>query len=104
MVSKLAKTIELEPGYLSNWGMCLAAMTKGVSEVAIVGPQAPEFLQKFSLQFLPFSLFQSAKEKSSLPLMQGKEVTNNSTRIYVCFDRTCKLPVATVEEALQQLK
>ncbi len=51
MVNKLVKTIESEPGYLSNWGICLAAMTKGVYEVAIVGPQAADFLQKFSAQF-----------------------------------------------------
>ena len=100
MVSKLSKTIESEPGYLSNWGICLAAMTKGVSEVAIVGPQAAEFLQKFSLQFTPFALVQTTKEKSALPLLQGKETKNNATTIYVCFDRTCKLPVTSVEEAL----
>jgi uncharacterized protein YyaL (SSP411 family) len=104
MVTKLAKTIGSEPGYLSNWGICLAAMTKGLSEIAIVGPRAPEFLQKFSLQFLPFSLLQSTKEKSSLPLLEAKGTANNTTTVFVCFDRTCKLPVATVEEALQQLK
>ncbi|MEI9919786.1 MAG: hypothetical protein WDO14_13455 [Bacteroidota bacterium] len=104
MVSKLQKTIEQEPGYLSNWGICLALMTKGVSEVAIVGPRSPEFLQKFSLQFLPFTLIQSTKEKSALPLLQGKETINNATTVYVCFDRTCKLPVTSVEEAMNQLK
>jgi uncharacterized protein YyaL (SSP411 family) len=107
MVSKLAKTIESEPGYLSNWGICLAAMTKGFSEVAIVGPNAQEFLQKFSLQYLPFALIQSTEktiEKSLLPLLQGKETVNKTTTVYVCFDRACRLPVTSVEDALQQLK
>jgi uncharacterized protein YyaL (SSP411 family) len=104
MVRKLAKAIGSEPAYLSNWGMCLAAMTKGISEVAIAGPDAPELLKKFSLQFLPFSLIQSTKEKSSLPLLQGKQSVNNVTMIYVCFDRTCRLPVTSVEQALVQLK
>jgi uncharacterized protein YyaL (SSP411 family) len=104
MVNKLMKTIEGEPGYLSNWGICLAAMTKGMSEVAVVGPNAREFVQKFSVQFLPFAIVQSTATKSTLPLLQGKETANGATTVYVCYDRTCKLPVTSVEEALNQLK
>jgi uncharacterized protein YyaL (SSP411 family) len=104
MVNKLMKTIESEPGYLSNWGICLAAMTKGISEIAIVGPHAGEWVQKFSLQFVPFAIIQSATTRSSLPLLQGKETANGATTVYVCYDRTCKLPVGSVEEALAQLK
>lgn len=104
MVNKLTKTIESEPGYLSNWGICMALMTRGISEVAVVGPKAADFLQKFSLQFLPFAFVQSSVQQSSLPLLQGKETANGATTIYVCYDRTCKLPVTSVEEALGQLK
>ena len=104
MVSRLTQTIESEPAYLSNWGICLAAMTKGVSEVAIVGPDAPELLKKFSLQFQPFAFVQSTTGTSSLPLLKGKETANGRTTIYVCYDRTCRLPVTTVEEALHELK
>jgi uncharacterized protein YyaL (SSP411 family) len=104
MVNKLVNTIESEPGYLSNWGICLAAMIKGMSEVAIVGPAAPAFLKKFSLQFLPFALLQCTTQRSTLPLLKDKETANGATMVYVCFDRTCRLPVATVEEGLRQLK
>jgi uncharacterized protein YyaL (SSP411 family) len=104
MVSKLVKMIESEPSYLSNWGTCLATMTKGIFEVAIVGPQSKDFLKKFSLQFLPFALVQSTAEKSALPLLKDKETANGTTTVYVCFDRTCKLPVTSVEDALGQLK
>lgn len=104
MVSGLLKTIEAEPAYLSNWGICLATMTKGLAEVAIVGPRAEEFLQKFSVQYLPFAILQSAKESSTLPLLIDKKPTDNATTVYVCYNRTCKLPVHTVDEALAQLK
>ncbi|HZY80681.1 MAG TPA: thioredoxin domain-containing protein, partial [Cyclobacteriaceae bacterium] len=104
MTGKLLKTIESEPTYLSNWGMCLAAMTTGLAEVAIVGSQSEEFLQKFSLQFLPFAIIQSSKGSSNLPLLSDKKTANNATTVYVCYNRTCKLPVHSVEEAIGQLK
>jgi uncharacterized protein YyaL (SSP411 family) len=104
MVSKLVNLVESEPGHLSNWGICLAAMTKGLSEVAIVGPKAAEFLQQFSLQFQPFSIVQTTKQKSSLPLLQGKETAKGSTMVWVCYDRTCQLPVGSIEEATGRLK
>lgn len=104
MVSKLVNTIEAEPGYLSNWGICLAAMTKGLSEIAIVGQKASDYLQQFSLQFQPFSLVQTTTESSSLPLLKGKETPKGQTTVWVCYDRTCHLPVHTIEEAVGQLK
>jgi uncharacterized protein YyaL (SSP411 family) len=79
-------------------------MTKGLSEVAIVGSRAHEFLQQFSLQFQPFSIVQTTKEKSDLPLLQGKETAKGSTMVWVCYNRTCKLPVESIEEAITQLK
>jgi uncharacterized protein len=100
MVRQLLKTIEAEPAYLSNWGISLATMTHGLNEVAIVGPHAGELLKKFSLQFLPFSLLQATKTTSSLPLLAGKVANSGKSTIYVCYDRLCKAPVYTYEDAL----
>lgn len=104
MTGSLVKTIEAEPAYLSNWGICVAAMTSGLAEVAIVGPKAEDFLQKFSLQFLPFAIVQSTKGSSDLPLLNDKKSQDNATTVYVCYNRTCKLPVHSVDEAVAQLK
>jgi uncharacterized protein YyaL (SSP411 family) len=104
MTGSMLKTIESEPAYLSNWGICLATMTKGLAEVAIVGPDAKEFLQKFSLQFQPFIVIQSTKGSSTLPLLSDKKTADRATTVYVCYNRTCRLPVHSVDEALAQLK
>jgi uncharacterized protein YyaL (SSP411 family) len=37
----------------------------------------------------------------NLPLLQGRVGTQ--TRIYICKDKTCGLPVDNVEEALKQI-
>lgn len=104
MVGSLVKTIEAEPAYLSNWGICLACLTKGMAEVAIVGPAAVDFLKKFSLQFLPFAMVQATAGPSDLPLLSDKKTQGDTTTVYVCYNRTCKLPVHSVDEALEQLK
>ncbi|HMJ67824.1 MAG TPA: thioredoxin domain-containing protein [Cyclobacteriaceae bacterium] len=104
MTGSMLKTIEAEPAYLSNWGICLAVMTIGLAEIAIVGPHSEEFLQKFSVQFLPFVLIQSTKGSSTLPLLDDKKQADNATTVYVCYNRTCQLPVHSVDEALTQLK
>jgi hypothetical protein len=44
-----------------------------------------------------------AHEKGTLPLLQDKQTQNDTTMIYVCYDKTCKLPVTSVVEALQQI-
>ena len=38
-----------------------------------------------------------------MPLFKGR-YADDGTYIYVCQDHTCKLPVATTKEALEQLK
>ena len=37
--------------------------------------------------------------KSKLPLLKGKQSVD--TKIYVCMNKTCHLPVTTLDEALQ---
>jgi uncharacterized protein YyaL (SSP411 family) len=45
-----------------------------------------------------------AHDKSELPLLEGKLTEPDRNVIYVCYNKTCKLPVQTVAEALKQLK
>jgi uncharacterized protein YyaL (SSP411 family) len=44
-----------------------------------------------------------AAATSTLPLLRERPATNCQTTLYVCFNRTCQLPVHTVAEALAQL-
>ena len=39
--------------------------------------------------------------KSNLPLLKGKQ--SNETKVYICRNKVCQLPVKTVEEALAYL-
>ena len=53
-------------------------------------------------QYLPFVLLSGGKSEGKLKLLKGKMVDGETT-IYVCRDKTCKLPVTDAGQALQQL-
>ncbi len=103
MTSRLASLIESEPGYASNWGILFSEITNGMSEVVIVGKDAQKLRMEFHLHHQPFALTLGTATKSELPLLKDRGQKEGKTMIYVCMNKTCKLPVETVEAAIKQL-
>ena len=104
MTSQLISLIESEPSYMSNWGMLLAEITTGFAEVVIVGNEVDKKRKELHTHYLPFALTLGTKTKSKLPLLEGREAKSGETMIYVCFNKTCKLPTTQIIEALEQIK
>src|SRR5882762_9308271 len=104
MVAKLGSIIQSEPGYMSHWGILLSEMIQGMAEVVIVGPDAEEMRKEFSSHYQPYAMIMGTTSKSELPLFEGRSAVDGTTRIYVCFNKACKLPVETVAEAIGQLR
>jgi len=102
MVSALAKLIESEPGYMSYWGIALTQLTKGTAEVVISGPHAEAIRKELHTHLLPFIVTVGTTSSGTLPLLEGRDA-KKETLIYVCFNKTCQLPVTTVAQALEQL-
>jgi uncharacterized protein YyaL (SSP411 family) len=103
MVSKLSKLIISEPAYMSNWGIALAEIVKGLAEVVIIGENMESLRDEFHQSYQPFALTMGSNQESNLPLLKDRTPKGNETLIYICFNKTCKLPVRTVTEALTQL-
>jgi uncharacterized protein YyaL (SSP411 family) len=103
MCHSLANLITNEPVYMSNWAIALMETKKGMAEVVIVGESLPEIRSDLHEKYHPFMIAMGTTSKSSLPLLVEKEPLNDQTTIYVCFNKTCKLPVQTVVEAEKQL-
>ena len=53
-------------------------------------------------EFLPATMILGGNKESGLELLQGKLI-QDKTMIYVCVNKTCKLPVDDVEIALKQM-
>ncbi|MCC9138305.1 thioredoxin domain-containing protein [Pontibacter silvestris] len=104
MLSRMTDLIIKEPSFLSNWASLYFHKLTPTAEVAIVGEEAAETRAEVSAFYLPNILFAGTTGKSNLPLLQDRTAINNKTTIYVCYNKTCQLPVQTAAEALKQLK
>ena len=103
MTENLSHLISQESNYMSNWGIVMTEIKAGLAEVVFSGESYRYRKRDFKKSYQPFTVVMGSNKPSQLPLLQGKtEVDRNL--IYVCYDKTCKLPVSTADEALKQLK
>ncbi|MGE0772715.1 MAG: thioredoxin domain-containing protein [Cyclobacteriaceae bacterium] len=104
MTKSLANVLLKEPAYASYWATNYAEMCVNMAEVVMVGEKAKEVNAEMQKRFLPFALFMGTTTQSTLPLLQEKASPRHPATIFVCYNKTCKLPVHTVEEAIAQMK
>lgn len=91
------------PTFYSNWARLYSLIGHTQYEVAIVGPNAEEKRAAFSKYYLPNKILLGGENEGSLALLKGKAISDN-TSIFVCQNKTCRLPVISINEALKQLK
>jgi uncharacterized protein YyaL (SSP411 family) len=87
----------------SNWALLGIHFIKPIYEVAIVGPEWNDMMKTLENNYLPDAIFLGGKNEGTLSLLENKLVSGQTT-IYVCVEKTCKIPVKNSEEALKQLK
>ena len=100
MLSRTKKMIHTDPSYLSNWACLYADLTSPTAEIAIVGDDYLSKRKEFDLDYLPNKILAGTKENSTLPILEGRERKGEKTLIYACFEKSCKMPVETVNEVL----
>ncbi|HEX6227264.1 MAG TPA: thioredoxin domain-containing protein [Chryseolinea sp.] len=103
MAESLSHIISKEPGYMSYWAIVFTEIKKGLAEVAFTGKNLAELRSDFIRHYFPFSIIQGTEEQSQLPLLKDKVSLQGKSTIYVCYNKTCRLPVHTVDEAKAQL-
>ena len=104
MVDDLSHLITHEPNYMSNWGIVFTEIKHGLAEVVFTGNQHISLKTEFKSEFHPYSITLGSSTKSILPLLADKLTQPDKSMIYVCYDKTCKLPVSQVQDAISQLK
>ncbi|GIV33268.1 MAG: thioredoxin [Chitinophagales bacterium] len=102
MFSNMKNDVIEHPSFYANWALLGCWLLEEPFEIAIVGKEADRLRSEFDQHFLPNVFLLGSTGESSLPLLQNKFVEKQTT-IYVCRAKTCKMPVTTVEAALNQL-
>ncbi|WP_276374714.1 thioredoxin domain-containing protein [Chryseolinea sp. H1M3-3] len=103
MTESLSHLIKGEPGFMSYWAIVYTELKKGLAEIVLTGKNISTMRSDFLQHFLPFAIVQGSENGSNLPLVKDKTPINGEATFYVCFNKTCKQPVHSVKEALQQL-
>ncbi len=86
-------------GY-SNWSSLLLNAIFGMFEIAITGPETEIKRTQLEKNYIPNKILLGGAA-GTLPLLQDK--MNNGTKIFVCQNRTCSLPVTEVGDAIKQI-
>jgi uncharacterized protein len=103
MLSKMKNLLLNNVDYLTNWACLATQMTSPTAEIAIVGKDAHEFRKEIDLKFYSNKVLSGTLTKSDLPLLENRTSKENETQIFVCYNKTCQLPVKSVEEAFGQM-
>jgi uncharacterized protein YyaL (SSP411 family) len=86
-------------GY-SNWASLLLLHVFGLFEIAITGASADEKRREIEKYYIPNKILLGGSS-GTLPLLKDKWDTD--TKIYVCQNKTCLLPVVEVIDAIKQI-
>jgi len=91
------------PSGYSNWSQLMLSRTGNHFEVAIIGENAINLLNELQKNYLPQAIFCAGTGENNLPLLQNRYVSGK-TLIYICQDKSCLLPVETVNEAIEMIR
>ncbi|PWS25963.1 thioredoxin domain-containing protein [Pedobacter yonginense] len=101
MLASVQSKIQNYGSAYSNWSIQILNEVYGINEIAIMGLETDLVKLELSNHYIPNKITLGGT-KSNLPLLKGKE--SNETKVYICRNKVCQLPVNTVEEALEYLQ
>ena len=102
MLGKLSSQMKSGTVYYAQWCFLAGLFAHGTNEIAIMGKDALSKNHQLQQTYLPQAIFMGSEEEENLPLLENK-LSPGKTLIYVCTNKTCKMPVTEVNAALTQL-
>jgi hypothetical protein len=101
MLKSVLPRIKAYGSAYANWSIQLLNEVYGINEIAIVGLDYQAIKKEMNSLYIPNKILLGGI-KSKLPLLDGK--LSDETKIFICKNKTCQLPVATVAEAMKLIK
>ena len=98
MMEKVYPALLKNLPYYSNWALLLNRYLYPSQEVVFAGREALKLNREFE-QYYTTALVAGSTGKNETPLLKDRFIPGK-TLIYVCENKTCKLPVTSVKEAL----
>jgi len=89
-----------QPNFYSNWCQLYHELVRPPYEVAIVGDNSKTIRDELMKSYIPHAILLGGTSEGKLELLKDK-LMEDETMIYVCQNKTCKLPVMEVDKALK---
>ncbi|MFT4032175.1 MAG: thioredoxin domain-containing protein [Siphonobacter sp.] len=99
MLLKVKNILLSNPEYLTCWASLASYQSTPTVEIVIVGKEAHTFRQKLETKYLPNKVLAGTIQSGSIPLLLQRNATDERTMVYVCYNRSCRLPVDSVAAA-----
>ena len=105
MVDRMNRVLMLAPQDLAQWATLYALHTYPTEEVVMVTNNLAQ-VQALHQQYEPNKVIAGKKPQatSGLALLKGREMINSATTYFVCYNKTCQLPVNNVEDVFAQMQ
>jgi uncharacterized protein YyaL (SSP411 family) len=104
ILAQVSDLMVQEPEYLSNWAALSLELSESFAEVVIIGDEYEAFRTDMNRKFIPNKIVTAAKETRNTPLFEYKSAIDGNTTVYVCYDKSCKRPVTSIQEAIEQME
>lgn len=101
MLMVMGENMLTYPSGHANWLNLAISQNDPFFEVAVTGDKALELALELQQNYLPNTVLCPGKNEA-LPLLRNR-VEAGKTRIFVCENQSCKLPVESADEALKLL-
>ena len=103
MLAKMKDLLIKNVDYLTNWACLATQMVSPTAEIAIVGKNYLKSREELDSRYYPNKILSATVSESQLPLLENRKAKTDETLIYVCYNKTCQLPVKSVDEAFEML-
>ncbi|GAA4279865.1 thioredoxin domain-containing protein [Gaetbulibacter aestuarii] len=100
MLNNIKPEMQQHPSGYSNWYDLMLNYTNPYYEVVITGKEAKQKLKDFNQHYIPNKILAGSLKGNNMPLLESR-FNPEKTLIYVCVNKTCKLPVEAVNKALE---
>lgn len=103
MLGRMERILGSDTQVATNWAALYTQRVDPTAEIVISGPDSEAFRRELDRYFIPNKVMAGSAGESNLPLLRDRTPLGKKTLIYVCYDKTCQLPVQNVEDALSLL-
>ena len=101
MLCNMQNSMPEYPTSYSNWAILSMKIGMPYYEIAVTGKGWQNMVAELNQSYIPNKLLMGG-ETGNIPLLEGKFI--GVATIFVCVEKSCKMPVEEVSEALKQMQ